>query len=132
MPAAHRTRLQQQADGNPQVIFREFAGDMMSLMASADAVVSMGGYNTVCEILSLRKRAIVVPRVHPTEEQLIRATRMSRLGFFKTIHPGALTPPRLLREMMECLDGGESMAPEINLGALPAVAARIESLLKNA
>jgi predicted glycosyltransferase len=130
MPTPHRAQLQKLAADDPRVIFREFAGDMMSLMAAADVVVSMGGYTTVCEILSLKKRAVVVPRVTPTEEQWIRADRMSRLGFFKTIHPDALTPERLLRALMECLDGDEWFFPDINLDALPAVAARVESLLK--
>jgi len=133
MPTSHRARLQQQAADDPRVLFLEFAGDMMSLMAAADVVVSMGGYNTVCEILSLKKRAVVIPRVTPTEEQWIRAERMSRLGLFKMIHPHALTPERLLQALMGCLDGDEPSAPfvnDINLDALPAVASRVESLLK--
>jgi predicted glycosyltransferase len=84
----------------------------------------------VCEILSLKRRAVVVPRVIPTEEQWIRADRMSRLGMFKTIHPGALTPERLLRALTECLDDDEWLPPDINLNALPAVAAHVETLLK--
>lgn len=130
MPAAHRARLQQQSAIDSQIVFREFAGDMMSLMAAADAVVSMGGYNTVCEILSLKKRAVVVPRVYPTEEQLIRAERMSRLGLFKIIHPDSLTPQRLLHDLTDCLNNSEPLPMNIHLNALPAVASRVESLLK--
>ncbi len=32
----------------------------------------MGGYNTYCEILSFDKPALIVPRLQPREEQLIR------------------------------------------------------------
>ncbi|HMY76881.1 MAG TPA: glycosyltransferase, partial [Blastocatellia bacterium] len=129
MPAAQRMQLQQQAAADAEILFREFAGDMMSLMAAADVVVSMGGYNTVCEILSLRKSAIVVPRAEPTEEQWIRADRLSRLGFFRSVAPNELTPERLQRELAQTLGRGEHSFPNINLNALPTVAARVNSLL---
>ena len=41
--------------------------------AEAAAVISMGGYNTVCEILATDTPALVVPRETPRLEQLIRA-----------------------------------------------------------
>ncbi|MBK7601891.1 MAG: hypothetical protein IPJ07_26555 [Acidobacteria bacterium] len=51
-------------------------------MSASDAVVSMAGYNTICEIVSMRKKALVIPRVRPTEEQWMRASKMSHLGLF--------------------------------------------------
>lgn len=131
MPAPQRAHLQQQAAALPHVIIREFAGDMLSLMAAADVIVSMGGYNTICEILSLKKPAIVIPRVRPTEEQWLRAERMARRGYFKTIHPDRLTPAGLMRSLVECLerDCQTTPLPDINLNALPVVAARVEALL---
>ena len=51
-----------------------------SLMDRAAGVVAMGGYNTFCEILSLDKRAIIVPRTVPRMEQYIRTQRASELG----------------------------------------------------
>lgn len=129
MPAAQRNELQGRAAADADILFREFAGDLMSLMAAADVVVSMGGYNTVCEILSLRKAAIVVPRAEPTEEQWIRADRMSRRGFFRAVAPNELTPERLQQELAQTLRRGEPSFPNINLNALPAVAARVNSLL---
>ncbi|MFQ5558515.1 MAG: glycosyltransferase family protein, partial [Acidimicrobiales bacterium] len=41
----------------------EFTADLLSYVGAADLLVSMGGYNTVCELLSARRRAVVVPRV---------------------------------------------------------------------
>src|SRR4029079_11662367 len=43
------------------------------LMDKAAAVVGMGGYNTFCEILSLDKRALIVPRTRPRLGQQHRA-----------------------------------------------------------
>jgi len=52
----------------------------------------MGGHNTVCELLSFEKSALVVPRVSPRTEQLIRAQRLHRMGLVGMCHPDALTP----------------------------------------
>jgi predicted glycosyltransferase len=46
---------------------------MERLIGAADVVVCMGGYNTVCEILSQQKPSLIIPREHPRREQLIRA-----------------------------------------------------------
>lgn len=131
MPSDQRAILQQQAANERDVMFQEFAGDMIGLMAAADVVISMGGYNSICEILSLKKRAIIIPRFRPTEEQWIRADRLSRLGYFKTIHPDELTPELLLNALLESLTSDDLVTeiPEINLDGLPVVAARVKSLL---
>jgi predicted glycosyltransferase len=50
------------------------------LMQKARAIVAMGGYNTFCEILSLNKPALIVPRTRPRREQYIRAVEAERLG----------------------------------------------------
>lgn len=54
-----------------------------NLMADAAGVVAMGGYNTFCEILSLDKRSIIVPRRVPRLEQTIRAERAADLGLIQ-------------------------------------------------
>ncbi len=51
-----------------------------NLMSDAAGVVAMGGYNTFCEVLSLDKRSIIVPRRVPRLEQTIRAERAAELG----------------------------------------------------
>jgi predicted glycosyltransferase len=75
---------------------QDFSDDMMSLMAAADVVVAMGGYNTVCELLTLHKRAVLVPRIKPGQEQCIRAARMSALGLVRMLHPRSLSPAALM------------------------------------
>lgn len=95
MPAEHRARLEATAARLQHVQIREFTDDIMRYMEAADVVVSMGGYNTLCEILTLKKNAIVVPRTAPVREQCIRAERMAALGLIQTIHPDLLTPQRL-------------------------------------
>src|SRR5450759_3509217 len=79
MAAPRRVKLMQQAAGRRDVAILEFTDDLVSYMDAADLVVCMGGYNTICELLTLHKRAIVIPRVEPVAEQRIRAERMSAL-----------------------------------------------------
>ncbi|MCY7264595.1 glycosyltransferase, partial [Pseudomonas protegens] len=73
------------------------------LVAGAQAVVSMGGYNTVCEILSFDKPALVVPRTVPREEQLIRATRASELRLFDMLLPEDAENPAKMAEALKAL-----------------------------
>jgi predicted glycosyltransferase len=96
MGDSERATLHRDAALLPHVSVQDFSDDMMSLMAAADVVVAMGGYNTVCELLTLRKHAVVVPRTRPGLEQCIRAERMSALGLFRMLHPQRLTPTALL------------------------------------
>jgi predicted glycosyltransferase len=55
----------------------------------------MGGYNSVCELLAREKRSLIVPRVSPRTEQLIRARRLQELGLAHMLHPSELTPEAL-------------------------------------
>lgn len=60
-----------------------FDSRMESLMAGAQGVVAMGGYNTFCEILSFDVPALIVPRTVPRMEQYIRASSAQKLGLVK-------------------------------------------------
>ena len=131
MPDAQKRSLIKMASAYPQVQMGEFTDDLMSYLAVADVTVSMGGYNTVCEILSASKRAVVIPRYKPSQEQLIRAVRMTRLGLFKAIHPERLTPRSLMRTLLLQLTR-DRMAPRLSLdlNALPRITYHIAQLLQ--
>ena len=74
-----------------------FDSKLELLMNRATAVVGMGGYNTFCEMLSLDKRALIVPRKKPRREQYIRAVAAERLGLVKMLTPekGRRDPARM-------------------------------------
>lgn len=78
MPAKKRRKLISKSAGIPHLELIEFDNRMEELIAGARGVVAMGGYNTYCEILSFDKPALIVPRVAPRQEQLIRARRAGR------------------------------------------------------
>jgi predicted glycosyltransferase len=87
MPAKKRRKLLKKGAKIPQIKIIEFDSRMEELVAGAKAVVAMGGYNTYCEILSFDKPALIVPRVRPREEQLIRARRAAELGLIEMLLP---------------------------------------------
>ncbi|MDX6728427.1 MAG: hypothetical protein QOK49_3232 [Baekduia sp.] len=73
--------------------------DLPHLIVGARAVVSMAGYNTVGDIMRTRKPALLVPRVRPSEEQLIRAQRLKRRGLQQMLHPADVRPATLRAEL---------------------------------
>ncbi|SDB08768.1 Predicted glycosyl transferase [Desulfonatronum thiosulfatophilum] len=84
------------------VRFAGFCKSLEKKIACSDLVVSMGGYNTVCEILSLNKPSLLIPRNNPRMEQQIRAMVMSQRGLVEYIPWDAMTP-ELLRQKTEVL-----------------------------
>lgn len=55
-----------------------YLDDLTALIAEADLVVTMCGYNTLTEALARRKKLIAVPRSHSGSEQIIRAEAIAR------------------------------------------------------
>ncbi len=80
-----------------------FEANMEALMQRALAVVAMGGYNTFCEILSLDKRALILPRTVPRAEQFIRAKRATDLGLVSMLMPDDTTDPRQMVDALRAL-----------------------------
>jgi uncharacterized protein (TIGR00661 family) len=129
MKKAHQLELLQASSGNQNITLMEFTNDLMSYLGAADVVVAMGGYNTICEILSLQKKAIVIPRVKPVQEQLMRAERMSERGFFKFIHPDNLTSDGLMSAVKTELDSPQQPAAYLQLNAHHKITECVSELL---
>ena len=100
MPADQKQLVYQATQSNPQVIIGEFTDDLMSYISAADVVVSMAGYNTICEIVSAGTPSVIMPRYKPSKEQLIRAERMAEMGLFKAINPMNSKPEDLLNAIL--------------------------------
>ena len=122
MSEARRAAVHQAAQALHNASVQDFCDDMMSLMAAADVVVAMGGYNTVCELLTLRKRALIVPRVKPGVEQCIRAERMSALGFLRMLHPDLLSPTTMLAALQSELSAWSAQTQPVALRRLDGLA----------
>jgi len=94
MPMEQQEKLRARATSTCRVLSR---ADNFQLMAAADAILSMGGYNSVCEALSVGRPLVIVPRSTHKIEQQIRAETLAAHGLARWIHP-------------KDLNGGESLA----------------------
>ncbi len=101
--ATHAREVHLAASLCPHIQVVEFIDDMMGYFAASDLVVSMAGYNTICELLTVGRKAIIVPRVKPVEEQKIRAERMATIPMFTTILPSNLNPSLLAKTITDQL-----------------------------
>ena len=63
----------------------------------------MGGYNTFCEVLSLDKRALIVPRTEPRLEQFIRASRAAELGLISMLSDDGSHDPAVMAAALRAL-----------------------------
>ena len=134
LPDAQRRELLQLAAECPQLSIKEFSDDLMGDLDAADLVVSMAGYNTICEILTLKKRAIVVPRVKPVQEQWIRARRLAEHGLLRAIHPDDLSGACLLTAVHEELDRRNVFARglyQVDMNGMEHIAGHIAELLQS-
>jgi predicted glycosyltransferase len=134
MPGHRCAQLRRELAGRRDVNVLEFTDDLMGYMDAADLVISMAGYNTVCELLTSHKRAILVPRVEPVAEQRIRAERMSAFGLFETILPSALTSRALadaaLRQLRHI--GGPTTREFVDMEALPRIGKLMDEMCRPA
>jgi len=92
MPVGHQVMLRGRTRAGCQIVTR---ADNFRLVTAADAVVSMGGYNSVCEALYSGKPLVIVPRVVRKIEQQIRAETMAANGLARWIHPRDLNGQNL-------------------------------------
>jgi predicted glycosyltransferase len=124
-----RARLLARYDYLADVTFSEFEPDLTRLYADADIVVSMAGYNTICELLSASRRAILVPRAEPVQEQLIRARLLAAQGLFELVEPQDLSPVTLINKVLAALKPAAVARMPFELDGLPRIRERLRALL---
>ena len=129
MPEETRERLRRWAERRPRLTVFEFLSEPAALIQRADRVVSMGGYNTVCEVLSFEKHALIVPRVNPNIEQWIRAQRLRDLGLVDVLHPDQLSPRALTEWLARDLGPPPASRSRVDLGGLTRIPGLLEELL---
>lgn len=100
MPAAAVTQFTERAEHLRDVEILRFTPQIEPYLASATAIVGMGGYNTFCEILSFDKPTLMVPRIVPRREQAIRAARAEERGLLKVLPIDKYPDPHLMTEAL--------------------------------
>jgi predicted glycosyltransferase len=121
-------RLHALASTNLRLRVLDFVPEPAVLLARADRVIAMGGYNTTCEILSFGKPALIVPRVKPRLEQWIRAERLRDMGLLDVLHPDGVTPQALSDWLARDIRPLDSVRDRLDMKGL----SRLPNLLRDA
>lgn len=128
MPEEAREVIEQTAAHRDDLIVLPFVPDAVPLIRRAAAVVTMGGYNTVCEVLASDTPALVVPRSRPRTEQLLRATHLAAAGHLDVLRPEAASSAALRRWIEDALTRGRHRRHGLRLDGLATVRDRIAEL----
>lgn len=122
MSERHRRQLDRMQQSVDQLTVRDFVAGADDLIDGAAAVVSMAGYNTVCELMAAGHPTLLVPRVSPRAEQLVRAERLAEFGAVDLITPDRSTPAVLGDWMREAVAAPlRAAAPLIDLDGLSRI-----------
>ena len=128
MPRAQSEALHAAVAGRDDVQIVAYTTELVPSIRAAELVVSMAGYNTSVELLAARKKAILVPRSVPREEQKLRAQLLAKLGLFDFVSadedlaaslahkvPRAIGAPAVHERLWSAVDlrGAERVAVEL-------------------
>jgi predicted glycosyltransferase len=139
LPQEVRDQLRARVPAGLPIQFLDAVPDLTPYIAAADLVVSRAGYNTVCEILSFRRPALLLPivvigpqRSRFGGEQVLRAEAIQRLGLARMLHPNDMTPRRLLSDVLDLLDKPFAVSERLRFDGLPNFFSELGSLLAHA
>jgi predicted glycosyltransferase len=130
-PAVDELRARADAAG---VAVRTFVPELAGWFGVVDALVCMGGYNTLAEALIRGTPTVCVPRTVPRTEQLIRARALAGLGLLRAVEPDHLDAATLRREVELALTQSRPAIARAARGALhfDGAAVAAERLLEEA
>jgi len=131
----HREQLRRAAR-RAGVAFRSFLPQLGASLGDFDALVCMGGYNTLAEAVACGTPTVCVPRVEPRREQLIRARAFSELGLLRLLEPAALTANVLRTEVAAAIrssraDPQRRAREALDLGGAERAAAHLLDLARS-
>ncbi len=104
MPYDEHQRLVRLAERH-HVALRRVIPELRAHAALADCLVSMPGYNSVCDMLAFRRPAVFVPRAGPSREQQLRAERLREWGLAQVVPATALGDGLLAPAIRRALEG---------------------------
>ena len=101
MERGDREGLERLAASDARITLRPFTLDFLSELAEADLSISMAGYNTCMDILSVGLKALVYPFTQ-NREQAMRASKLEEIGVLKVL--ASLDESQLRERIMEALE----------------------------
>jgi predicted glycosyltransferase len=131
LPEQDRDTIRAMTDSLPNVCVVDFDPDFAAVVRAADAVVCMGGYNSIVESVYFGKRPIVMPRVPGSEEQVLRAEGFARLGLATVVGPDPLDASALWDAIEQELNRAGSPTPTVAFDGLDCIARELAGLAAN-
>ena len=111
LPRPQRDELNRRVAELSNARVLRFTARIEPLLHGSDVVITMGGYNSMLEAHSLRKRVVVVPRVFPRREQWLRASSFEEHGLLRMVEPDKLSPAALAEATEKLLSCAAPPAP---------------------
>jgi predicted glycosyltransferase len=127
LPLVERAKKLEGERNNFKVL--EFTNNALGLFDRSRLVISMGGYNSFCELAQMRKFPLLLPRVVPRQEQLIRAKVFHGLGYCDYIHPHELNAENLGAKVRDMVAADRSQVPAFETHGLKNISQFIEEAL---
>ena len=128
LPEQDRDEIFAMTDLLPNVRVVEFDPDFAAVVRAADAVVCMGGYNSIVESVYFGKRPVVMPRVPGSEEQVLRAEGFARLGLATVVAPDPLDGSALWNAIDRELNRAGDPGPTVSFDGLDCIARELAGL----
>ena len=135
MAVRDKSEIRHRASRLKDVHVLDFDNQLEDLMHRATAVVAMGGYNTFCELMSFDKRALIVPRLVPRKEQLIRAQRAAEFDLVTMLDPHEASDPWPMASAINALPSRpkpSSATYKIDLRGLDRIGRTIDQIKQRA
>ena len=130
MPREHQQALRAQAAALPLTV-RKSTQDATFWLRQASAVICMGGYNTLAEVLTWHKKALVVPRTGPSAEQRIRTDLFAKRRLIHKLDPDYLTPAAMAEAVVRLL-GRDDVPDPVSVPPLDGTQQVVDRLLSTA
>lgn len=100
MPRRALQEIELAAGRTSGVQLLEFDADLPQRLSTARLIVTMGGYNTLCEAAACRRPTLVIPRTVPRLEQVMRARLWQERELVDVIDPDSLTAASLAKRVL--------------------------------
>ena len=114
---ARSTKMEIERLADSGVVVEPFRRDYRALLGNCDVSVSLGGYNTVTDVLATQTNAVVVSYSGIKEtEQATRGRRLAELGLVAHINDYDLTPARLAQavDVASAASRSTNVMPNLN------------------
>jgi predicted glycosyltransferase len=93
------------AAGRPNIALEKYTPSLASHLEAADLSISLGGYNSVMDLLQARIRALVYPAMpNGDQEQNLRAEKLANAGVIELIPETGLAPERLAAQIERAIE----------------------------